>query len=153
MGDLTAKEEAFAKAYVLNGGNATEAWNTAYPNSKATPASKNQQASRCLANLKVASRIEELKRKASAAAEKAFTITVEQRLKWLDEVAKAGLETYIDAAGNKRRENLSATRAAVQTMNEMLGVTPPDEAGKRRSFSVNLRIEDASANIEGEGNE
>ena len=40
MVDLTDKEEAFCKAYVLNGGNQSEAWRTANPKSKAKPETK-----------------------------------------------------------------------------------------------------------------
>lgn len=149
MGDLTAKEEAFAREYVLGGcSDATAAWSMAHPDSKAKPNSRYVAACRMVNDPKVALRIDELKRTASVAAEKAFTITVEQRLRWLDEVAKAGLETYIDNAGNKRRENLAATRAAVQTMNEMLGVDGGDGDSKSQPLEIKFTVSAAKASVE-----
>ena len=87
--------------------------------------------------------IEELKGKARGKAEERFCITVEQRLKWLKYITEAGLDTYIDQNQNKRRENLAAARAAIATMNDMLGVSD-GEASNRKKFNITLRVEDAS---------
>lgn len=124
---LTDKEEAFCKAYALNGGNATDAWREVSPKSKAKPETVNVLASRMVAKDKVRLRIAELKDKVNKKAEAEFTITVEQRLKWLKEITEAGLGKYIDQAGNDRRENLAASRAAIATMNDMLGGTVAEE--------------------------
>lgn len=123
MSELTAKEEAFAQAYVLGGcSDATAAWRKAHPDSKAKPETQHQKACRMLADGNVKARIKQLQKKAAVKAEEKFTVSVEQRLKWLQEVATAGLALYQDGNGQKRRENLAATRAAVQTLNEMLGI-------------------------------
>ena len=148
MSELTAKEEAFCQAFVLNGGNATEAWNKANPKSKAKPSSRNEIASRWLSSVKIKSRIKALKKKASEQSERDFGVSVEWRLEMLKKIADAGMAEWHDQNGNARRENLAAARGAIQTINDMLGVALPGEKGKRKSFSVNLRIEDASAEPE-----
>lgn len=148
MSELTAKEEAFCQAFILNGGNATEAWNEANPNSKAKPSSRNEIASRWLSSVKIKSRINELKKKASEQSERDFGVSVEWRLDMLKKIADAGMAEWHDQSGNARRENLAAARGAIQTINDMLGVSLPGDKGKRKSFSVNLRIEDASAEPE-----
>ena len=143
MTKLTDKEEIFCQAYYENGGNATAAYLVMVPNSKAKPTSINEMASRMLADVKISSRIAELKAQAAVVAAAKFNITVEQRLRWLKDITEAGLAVYIDNAGNNRRENLAAARAAIQTMNEMLGVSESDKK-ERRSFNVTLSVKDAS---------
>lgn len=144
MSELTAKEEVFAKEYVLGGcSDATAAWRKAHPLSKAKPETQHNKASLMLKKGEVKIRIKQLKKKSIDIAEEKFTITVEQRLRWLDEVARAGLSTYHDQGGNERRENLAATRAAVQTLNEMLGTVDGKDT-TRQSFNLTLRVEDAS---------
>ena len=147
MTKLTDKEEIFCQAYYENGGNATAAYLVMVPNSKAKPTSINEMASRMLADVKISSRIAELKAQAAVVASAKFNITVEQRLKWLKDITEAGLAVYIDSAGNNRRENLAAARAAIQTMNEMLGVSENDKK-ERRSFNITLSVKDASADGE-----
>ena len=147
MGKLTDKEEIFCQAYYENGGNATAAYLVMVPNSKAKPESINEMASRMLANVKVSSRIAELKAQAAVVASAKFNITVEQRLRWLKDITEAGLSVYIDSAGNNRRENLAAARAAIQTMNEMLGVSESDKK-ERKSYNITLSVKDASEDAE-----
>lgn len=141
---LSAKEEIFCKAYVLNGGNQTDAWRTANPSSKAKPETMHSKASTMAAQAKVKVRIEQLKIAMNAKAAEKFNITVEQRLEWLKQITEAGLDVYIDQVGNERRENLAAARAAIATMNDMLGVSDGDEKKERKSFDITLRVEDAS---------
>ena len=147
MVKITDKEEIFCQAYYENGGNATAAYLVMVPNSRAKPESINEMASRMLANVKVSSRIAELKAQASVVAAAKFNITVEQRLKWLKDITEAGLSVYIDSAGNNRRENLAAARAAIQTMNEMLGVSESDKK-ERKSYNITLSVKDASDDAE-----
>ena len=147
MGKLTDKEELFCRTYYENGGNATAAYLVMVPNSKAKPASINEMASRMLADVKISSRIDELKAQASVVASVKFNITVEQRLRWLKEIVEAGIATYVDGTGSKRRENLAAARAAIQTMNEMLGVTDGDKK-ERKTYNVTLSVKDASEDAE-----
>jgi phage terminase small subunit len=144
MSNLTAKEEVFAKEYVLGGCcDATAAWRKAHPDSKAKAVSQHNKASLMLKKVEVRVRIDELKRKSIDIAEEKFTVTVAWRLEMLKKIAEAGYDTYQDGNGKFRRENLSAARAAIQTMNEMLGVVDGKDT-IRPSFNLTLRVEDAS---------
>ena len=136
---LTASEETFCQEFVLNNEKAIDAWNVAYPDSKANINSRYVAASKMLASPKIRLRIDELKEAAREKATEAFTITVEQRLRWLKEITEAGLGDYIDQNGNKRRENLAAARAAVATMNDMLGAGNEEPENK----PIEIRIIDA----------
>lgn len=148
MTDLTAKEEAFAQAYVLGGcSDATAAWRIAHPLSKAKPETQHSKAYLMLKKGQVKARIKQLQKKAAAKAEEKFTISVEQRLKWLQEVALAGLGTYHDQGGNERRENLAATRAAVQTLNEMLGIAEGDGDEKSAPLEIKFTIAQPKGNV------
>lgn len=152
MSELTAKEEAFAQAFVFNGGNATDAWRTAHPASKAKPETQHVKASIMANTDRVKVRIRQLKKTATVKAENDFGVSVEWRLDMLKKIADAGMAEWHDQSGNARRENLAAARGAIQTINDMLGVALPGEKGKRKAFSVNLRIHDASlpASVEDE---
>jgi hypothetical protein len=146
MTELTAKEEAFAQAYVLGGcSDATAAWRKAHPLSKAKPETQHSKAYLMLKKGQVKARIKQLQKKAAEKSENDFGVSVEWRLDMLKKIADAGYDTYEDGNGKSRRENLSAARAAIQTINDMLGVALPGEKGKRKSFSVKLSIQDASA--------
>lgn len=149
MSELTAKEEAFAQAYVLGGcSDATAAWRIAHPLSKAKPETQHVKASVMLKSDKVKVRIRQLKKKASEQSERDFGVSVEWRLDMLKKIADAGMAEWHDQGGNARRENLAAARGAIQTINDMLGVPVPGKQGQRKSFNVNLRIQDASAEPE-----
>lgn len=149
MSELTAKEEAFAQAYVLGGcSDATAAWRKAHPDSKAKPETQHVKASVMANTDRVKVRIKALKEKASEKAEKRFGMSVERRLEMLEEAAMAGMDVYKDGNQQPRRENIQATIAAIKLINDMVGVPLLGEQGKRKSFSVNLRIEDASAEPE-----
>lgn len=150
MSELTAKEEAFAQAFVFNGGNATDAWRTAHPNSKAKPETQHVKASVMANTDRVKVRIRQLKKTASVKAENDFGVSVEWRLEMLKKIADAGMAEWHDQGGNARRENLAAARGAIQTINDMLGVPVPGKQGQRKSFNVNLTIQDASAEPEDE---
>lgn len=148
MNELTAKEEAFAQAYVLGGcSDATAAWRIAHPDSKAKPETQHQKACRMHAQDNVKARISELKKKAAVKAEEKFTVSVEQRLRWLEEVATAGLSMYQDSNGQRRRENLAATRAAVQTLNEMLGIADGEGDDKAAPLEIKFSISQPKGRI------
>lgn len=136
---LNAKQEAFAKEVVRNGGDKVAAFKLSWSWENYSQAALDVQANKQYNHPKINLRITELQLIADKIAKERFTISVEQRLEWLNEVATAGLSTYSDMQGNKRRENLSATTAAVKTMNEMLGVGGEDEdTGKAISISFNV---------------
>lgn len=118
---LTSKEESFAQAYVLNKNEPIEGYRKSDYSQNLTPEDMSKQAQKLLNKPRISRRIEELQLKSSAIAEKAFTITVEWRLRMLKDVADAGMGTYKDAQGNERMENLAATKGAIETMNTMLG--------------------------------
>ena len=145
---VNSREEQFCKEYVLNGNNSVAAWRVINPNSKAKPESQAVSASRMLAKANIQLRIKELQGMASEQSEKDFGVSIEWRLQMLKEIVEAGKGVYQDSNGQRRTENLAAARGAIQTINDMLGVALPGEKGKRKSFSVNLRIEDASAESE-----
>ena len=129
---LTPKQDAFVKAYIANGGNGTQAAIEAgyKPNSARVVAAEN------LTKPDIKAYIDAHKRE----NHKAYTITVEQRLKWLEEVAKAGLGEYYDAQGNTRKENLAAVKGAVEVMNNMLGI---DGSQQATPINVTIGVEDA----------
>lgn len=139
MVELTEKEEVACKAYVLNGGNQTEAWRAANPKSKAKPETQHSKASTMFAQDKVKERIEQLKSAMNEKANKKFEITVEQRLKWLKDITEAGLAHYHDGNGELRRENLAAARAAIATMNDMLGVGKEENNQSHQGLTIVIR--------------
>ena len=145
---LTMKEEAFCQEYVLNNGNATAAWRKAHPDSKAKPETQHSRASEMLSQGKVKVRISELQEQARVKATEAFTITVEQRLRWLKEITEAGLGDYIDQNGNKRRENLAAARAAVATMNDMIGVADGGKQNESQGVTIVIKRDDGARKVD-----
>lgn len=145
---LTSREEAFCQEYVLNNGNATAAWRKAHPDSKAKPETQHSRASEMLSQRKVKVRISELQEQARVKATEAFTITVEQRLRWLKEITEAGLGDYIDQNGNKRRENLAAARAAVATMNDMIGVSDGGKQTESQGVTIVIKRDDGARKVD-----
>lgn len=137
-----AEIEAFAQEYAISE-DANKAYLLAKPNTKASQSSIYSLSCRMSKLPEVVERVNQLKSKIKVKAESRFSITVEQRLKWLKEITEAGIAAYNDSNGQKRRENLAAARAAIATMNEMLG-TEDGIKKDRPSFSVTLRVEDAS---------
>ena len=138
--------ELFAQEYFLSG-DASKAYRKMRPDTKAKAESVHTFGWRLSSTPEVKERLAELERQARVEASSRFSITVEQRLKWLQEIVEAGKEVYLDQLGNKRRENLAASRAAIATMNDMLGVSD-EKASTRKSFNVTFRVEDASLNEE-----
>ena len=145
---LTASEETFCQEFVLNSEKAIDAWNVAYPDSKANINSRYVAASKLLASPKIRLRIDELKEAAREKATEAFTITVEQRLRWLKEITEAGLGEYIDQNGNKRRENLAAARAAVATMNDMIGVADGGKQAESQGVTIVIKRDDGARKVD-----
>lgn len=139
MAGLNARQEAFAKEVVLNGGDKVKARAAAGYSTVMSMASQGVDADKLYNHAKISLRIAELQTEADKIAKERFTVSVEKRLEWLNEVANAGLSTYSDMQGNERRENLAATTSAVKVMNEMLGIGGEDEdTGKAISISFNV---------------
>ena len=120
---LNAKQEAYAQAVVLNGGDKVAAYKKAGYSMSGNSATISREADEKHNHPKISQRIQELQIEASAIAKESFTISVEQRLRWLNDITIAGMGTYVDQGGNKRRESLTASTGAIKTMNEMLGVS------------------------------
>ena len=80
MSKLTVKQEAFAKAYIETG-NASEAYRRSYNAAKMKPDAIHVNASKLLANAKVALRVQELQ----AAHQKRHDITVDSLTEMLKE--------------------------------------------------------------------
>ena len=138
---LTAKQEAFALKYA-ECGKISESYRYAYDSENMKPHTINVKASELLRNGKVAGRVAELESIKKKVADIKFTITLEQRLKWLKEIAEAGLESIEDLSGISRRQNLAASNSAVVTLNTMLGVD--EEGGKVKPVKVVIGVKDAS---------
>lgn len=124
---LTSKEESFAQAYVLNKNEPIEGYRNSDYSQNLTSEDMSKQAQKLLNKPHINRRIEELQLKASAVAEKKFTISVEWRLRALKDIVDAGLGFYLDAQGNKRKENLAAAKGSIDTMNTMLGTKEENE--------------------------
>lgn len=139
---LNAKQEAFAQEVVKNGGDKVAAFKLAgWKWEGYSSAALSVQADKQYNHPKIRLRIEELQSQANEVAKEKFSISVEQRLKWLNEIVEAGLGTYADQGGNLRREGLTAARGAIQTMNEMLGVGEKGE-GQSGAMTIIFRKDD-----------
>lgn len=139
---LTAKEELFAQAYIERTGDKVQAYKDAGYSLKLNSAAMAVQADKLYNKPKINLRIQELQKKADKIANKVFSISVKQRLEWLKEITEAGLDTFLDAQGNPRRENLTAARSAIDTMNTMLGVS--ESGDKVKPVKVVVGVVDAS---------
>ena len=138
--------EAFAQELALSD-DFNKAYLKAKPNTKASQSSIYSLASRMAKLPAVIKRVSELKSQARVKAESRFAITVEQRLDWLKEIVEAGLGQFTDREGNKRRENLAAARAAIQTMNEMLGVDDGEQS-TAEPMTFTFKVSAPKAHIE-----
>tara|TARA_R110000796_G_scaffold186049_1_gene302908 strand:+ start:83 stop:511 length:429 start_codon:yes stop_codon:yes gene_type:complete len=138
---LTSKEESFCKAFILHKRNSIEAYRHSEYSQKLPPDQMSVQAHKLLQKPNLILRIEELQEKATKIAEESFNITVTQRLKWLQDIAEAGIATYKDSSGSDRRESLTAARGAIETMNSMLGVT---DSKDKKIKPIDIGVIDAS---------
>jgi hypothetical protein len=144
----TAEEiEIFCQEFIL-GEDLTRAYLKAKPNCKAKQNTIYVLANKMSSVPKVKERIEELRLVARNKSEVSFGVSVEWRVNMLRDIATAGMDTYIDSQGNKRRENLAASRAAVQTLNDMLGIDSDDADNKSQPLEIKFTISPAKANIE-----
>jgi hypothetical protein len=139
---LNARQEAFAKEVVRNGGDKVKARAAAgYSTAMSMPA-QGVDADKLYNHAKISLRIAELQKEADKIAKEKFSISIEQRLRWLLEIKEAGMSSYSDQLGNERRENLNAANAAIKTMNEILGT---DEQGDGvKPVKVIIGVKDAS---------
>jgi phage terminase small subunit len=136
---LNPKQEKFAQEVVLNGGDKVKARAAAGYSTKMSNPSQGVDADKLYNHAKISLRIAELQIEADKIAKESFTISVGQRLRWLNEITLAGLSTYVDQGGNKRRENLTASTGAIKTMNEMIG-TSKDDDDQAPSLEITFQV-------------
>lgn len=139
---LTSKEESFAQAFIATNRDLIQAYRKSEYSQKLTADQMSVQANKLFNKPKINLRITELTKKVNDIAEKKFTITIESRLRWLKDIYDAGMETYLDAQGNKRRESLTASKSAIDTLNNMLGTD--EESGTVKPVKVMIGVKDAS---------
>ncbi len=140
---LSAKQEAFCQAIAKHGRTEkVKAYKEAGYSTNMTQASMYKEAERIYKHPSVSPRIDELCQKVAKVAEKKFTVSVEQRLKWLQDIAQFGMEEIVDAQGVTKRQNLQASRSAIETLNTMLGTS--EDSGKTKPVKVFVGVQDAS---------
>jgi phage terminase small subunit len=102
---LTAKQEKFAQCIALEEMNYSEAYRTAYNTSRMTDKSVTEKASELAKNVKVTSRIAELREQLASPK----IMTARDRLEWLTEVVK------------DKEQNMRDRLSASDQMNKMQG--------------------------------
>ncbi len=85
---LTAKQESFARAYVENGGNASEAYRSAYNAENMKQETIHSKACLLLKQDNVTARVKELQEEAQKIADKEFEITIKEVTKNLIRLSK-----------------------------------------------------------------
>ena len=142
---LTPRQEKFAQAVVLNGGDKVKAREEAgYSMAMSKPAQA-VDADNLFNHPKISLRIAELQKKADKVAEAKFEISVEQRLRWLKDATEKGLGTYVTHSNfgtTERVESIGGAVSAINTMNAMLGVD--EKGGKTKPVKVMIGVADAS---------
>ena len=124
MMDLTAKQEAFCHA-IAGGMNQSDAYRSAYNASKATPASVNQLASKLAAEIKVSSRVDELRKELA------------NKSLWTREQSIAVLAGVVEACDAKHSDKI----ASVKVLNEMQGFNAPVKLDVAGSVSINVNFD------------
>ncbi len=115
---LTQKQEKFCKEYAKLD-DASAAYRNAYSTSRMSAKSINECASRLLKNLKIASRVDELKAQIAEIAEKEFKIETKEMLRHLDILRKARVDEYVDfvetdiPVGKDKKGNIITERRRV----------------------------------------
>lgn len=145
MSRLTPKEEAFATEVVRNGGDKVAAYEKAGYSMNMSAAAIAVQADKIYNKPKINLKVKSLQKIADKVANEKFTISIEQRLRWLDEVARGGLNKQIVMQGEtmiEKHENLPATTGAIKIMNEMLGTDENND--KTKPVKVFIGVQDAS---------
>ncbi len=106
---LTAKQEAFCRAYIENGGNASDAYRTAYDAKGMKDATVHREAKALIDNPKVATRITTLR---GAAAER-HEVTVDSLMAELEEARESAM---------KNPRGISAAVSAIMGKAKLLGL-------------------------------
>lgn len=126
MSKLTAKQDAFVKEYLLNGGNATQAAIKAGYSEKTA----NEQGAQNLAKLSIKAAIQEHQKK----QEKVFIWSKEKKLQVLEKIIK----TATTEDGEKGMINMPSAIAAIKEHNLMQGDNAPIETNNNIKVSNTL---------------
>ena len=128
MHKLTHKQEKFCLAYIETG-NASEAYRQSYNTSKMKPESINESASRLLADVKIAARLEQLREPVRERAQ----ITLESHLERLNHLSLMA----------EQAEQYSAAIKAEESRGKVAGlyVEKIDHTSSDKSFSASASQE------------
>jgi len=138
---LTKREESFVQAILrLGDDKKLDAYRASDYSQKLSTPAMSAQAHKLYNKPIINLRIRELQGKAVEIADKKFTISVEERLRRLDAIYKAGIEKYLTQTG-ERYENLAAAKGSIETMNAMLGTS---ESSGVKPVKVQIGVIDAS---------
>lgn len=131
------KYDVFCLEFVANGRNAAKAAEQAGYSEKTA----RQQAAKLLKIPYICDKLLQLESVASDKAEEKFNITLEKRLKWLEQIVGTGLRETFDVQGNPKAENLQASTSAIKELNLMLGTDSHTEV---KPVKVFVGVQDAS---------
>ncbi len=138
---LTAKQEAFAQAVSLNMGDKVAAYKTAGYSLKMSASSICVESDRLYNSPKISPRIKELELAAKDKLVERFTVSLEERLKRLDDLYHMGVEEVVNERGVKSYQNLSVAKQSLEVLNTMLGIS---EKGTVKPVKVQVGVVDAS---------
>jgi len=138
---LTAKQEAFAIAVVDNLGDKVAAYKTAGYSQKSSYAVMGTDADRLYNLPKISLRIKNLQAAAKDKLIERFTVSLEERLRRLDNLYHLGVEEVVNERGVKSYQNLSVAKQSLEVLNTMLGIS---DKGTVKPVKVQVGVVDAS---------
>lgn len=142
MRDKTkVKYDAFVNAYMLNDNNGAEAAVSAGYSEK----SARQTATKLLTNGYICDELTRLKLEASKKAVESYSVTLERRLEWLNDIVIMGMEKHADMQGNMKPHSLPASTGAIAELNKMLGTT--DNESDATALNINFTVSEAVAEV------
>lgn len=138
--ELTSKQDAFVKEYILNGGNATQAAIKAGYSEKTAQKMGSENLSKPL--------IKDYLEKHRKSLEKSHIWNKEKKLEILQSIAANGIRDVVDKDGNMKMENPSASVAAIKEHNLMQGDNAPvTEDIKGQSLNVTFEVRDSVGEV------
>lgn len=138
MRDTTkAKYDAFCREYLSNNNNGAKAAEAVgYKKS-----SSRQQAIKLMQIPYIVDKLAQLQSEITKISEEKFSITLEQRLQWLQKAVDIGFRETMDMQGNAKAENVQASISAIRELNVMLGT---DSHAEVKPVKVFVGVQDAS---------
>jgi phage terminase small subunit len=113
---LTLKQEQFYREFLTNGGNASEAYRTAFDAGRMSPRAIATEAHRLLQHPQIARRIADEREKLA----KTYGIDAHRLVKELARIALADVGKAVDWSGKETREELKNGKVVVRGMNEVV---------------------------------